>query len=73
MESAFMVAKRLLFGILFLTTVFTSSALAQQLQQQRTIKLLGVSVEGNETTDANMIRLSTGLTPGTEVTGEGIQ
>ncbi len=68
-----MVAKRLLFGILFLTTVLTSSALAQQLQQQRTIKLLGVSVEGNETTDANMVRLSTGLTPGTEVTGEGFQ
>ena len=42
-------------------------------QQRRAVKVLGVSIEGNTTTDPNMIRLSSGITPGTEITGEGIQ
>lgn len=46
---------------------------ADGLAQKRSIKVLGVSVEGNSTTDANMIRLSSGITPGTEITGDGIQ
>ncbi len=41
--------------------------------QKRSVKVLGVSVEGNKTTDANMIRLSSGLNPGTEITGDGVQ
>ncbi len=46
---------------------------ADGLAQPRSIKVLGVTVEGNTTTDANMIRLSSGITPGTEITGDGIQ
>ncbi|NOY58206.1 MAG: outer membrane protein assembly factor BamA [Calditrichaeota bacterium] len=46
---------------------------ADGLAQKRSIKVLGVTVEGNSTTDANMIRLSSGITPGTEITGDGIQ
>ncbi|MBN1541944.1 outer membrane protein assembly factor BamA [candidate division KSB1 bacterium] len=41
--------------------------------QRKTVKLLGVAVEGNTTTDANMIRLSAGLTSGMEITGDGFQ
>ena len=41
--------------------------------QKRSIKILGVSVEGNKTVDASMVRLSSGLNPGMEVTGDGIQ
>ncbi len=41
--------------------------------QKRSVKILGVSVEGNRTTDANMVRLSSGITPGMEITGDGIQ
>lgn len=42
-------------------------------QQRRAVKVLGLSVEGNTTTDPNMIRLSSGITPGTEITGESVQ
>ncbi len=41
--------------------------------QKRSVKILGISIEGNTTTDANMIRLSSGIAPGTEITGDGIQ
>ncbi|NIA31797.1 MAG: hypothetical protein GWP06_18040, partial [Actinobacteria bacterium] len=37
---------------------------ADGLAQKRSIKVLGVTVEGNSTTDANMIRLGSGITPG---------
>ncbi len=54
---------------LFLLVSLVSSAMGQR----KSVRILGVSVTGNETTDANMIRLSSGLTPGTQVTGDGIQ
>jgi len=41
--------------------------------QKRSVKILGVSIEGNRTTDANMVRLSSGLAPGMEITGDGVQ
>lgn len=41
--------------------------------QKRAVKVLGLSVEGNKTVDASMIRLSSGLNAGAEVTGDGIQ
>ena len=44
-----------------------------QYAQNRTVRVLGVSVEGNKTTDANMVRLSSGLNTGTEVTADGLQ
>ncbi len=56
-------------SLLLICLLLTTALLAQQQQ----IRILGVSVEGNETTDANVIRLSSGLTAGTEITGEGIQ
>ncbi|MDZ7724297.1 MAG: outer membrane protein assembly factor BamA [candidate division KSB1 bacterium] len=41
--------------------------------QYSSVKILGISVEGNENTDADMIRMSSGLTPGTTITGEKVQ
>ena len=41
--------------------------------QKRSVKILGLSVEGNKTVDASMIRLSSGLNIGSEVTGDGVQ
>ncbi|MBN2356940.1 outer membrane protein assembly factor BamA [candidate division KSB1 bacterium] len=65
-----MVLKRIfllfLAGVLF---ILVSSAPAQR----RAVRVLGVSVAGNETTDANMIRLSAGLAPGMEITGDALQ
>jgi outer membrane protein insertion porin family len=40
---------------------------------QGKIKILGVTVEGNVTTDAGLIRAHSGLTVGQEVTGDDIQ
>lgn len=40
---------------------------------QPRLKILGISVEGNSTTDANMIRMQSGLSTGMEVTHENIQ
>lgn len=60
--------------ILILTTLLLIGAVGDLLPQQaRTLKVLGVSVEGNETTDANMIRMQSGLMPGNEFGAEGIQ
>ncbi|HNT65835.1 MAG TPA: outer membrane protein assembly factor BamA [bacterium] len=56
--------------LLIILLLFASATV---MAQRRTVTLLGVAVEGNETTDANMIRLSAGLAPGTEVSGEGFQ
>ncbi len=58
-----------LITILIVSFLFISHATAQN----RSVKVLGVSVEGNETTDANMIRMSSGITVGEVITGETIQ
>ncbi len=55
--------------ILFLVLLLPLAGFAQK----RSVKILGVSVEGNATVDASMIRLSSGLNAGSEVTGDGIQ
>ncbi len=55
-------------AVLFLTLTGPSVS-----AQRRTVKILGVSVEGNRTVDANLIKSSSGLVPGKEVTGEDIQ
>jgi outer membrane protein insertion porin family len=52
-----------------LSMVLISTGLAQR----RTVKILGLSVEGNKTTDSNMIRQQSGLTIGAEVSAENIQ
>ena len=49
--------------------VFASLAISQK----RTVKVLGLSVEGNSSADANMVRISAGISPGTEATGDDIQ
>jgi outer membrane protein insertion porin family len=41
--------------------------------QRKTVKILGVRVEGNETTDADVIKMTAGLTEGREVTGDQVQ
>ncbi len=41
--------------------------------QNQTIKVLGVSVTGNETTDANMIRMQSGIMVGSELSSETVQ
>jgi len=59
-----------LFLALFLFSLFVSPTSNAQV---RTIKVLGVSIEGNKTTDANMIRMQSGLQAGSELTAEGFQ
>ncbi len=61
---------RRIFAIsIILLLTLTSLSLAQQ----SSVKILGISVEGNETTDANMIRMSSGLSVGDEMTAESAQ
>ena len=59
-----------LFFAIILFCLFNAS---QSSAQVRTIKVLGVSIEGNKTTDANMIRMQSGLQAGSELTAEGFQ
>jgi outer membrane protein insertion porin family len=42
-------------------------------QRQASFKILGISVEGNKTADANFIKLSSGLSIGEQVSGEDVQ
>jgi len=42
-------------------------------QRQASFKILGLSVEGNKTADANFVKLSSGLSLGEQVTSEDIQ
>lgn len=55
--------------IVLILLIFTSLLFAQN----RTIKVLGISVIGNKTTDANMIRMQSGIMQGTELSSEGVQ
>ncbi len=41
--------------------------------QKKAIKILGLSIEGNKSADANIIRINSGLVPGKEVSSEDIQ
>lgn len=42
-------------------------------QTRPTVKVLGISVDGNKTADANLIRLNSGLSPGEQISAEDIQ
>jgi outer membrane protein insertion porin family len=53
--------------------IFVFFIVTESQAQPKSIRILGISVEGNETTDANMIRLSSGISAGTEITADGIQ
>ncbi len=50
-------------------TVFCSLTIAQK----KSIKIISVSVVGNQTTDANIILMTAGLTEGSEISGDQIQ
>jgi len=41
--------------------------------QRKSVKILGLTIEGNKTTDAKIIKLTSGLAEGQEVTGDMIQ
>ncbi|MDZ7372863.1 MAG: outer membrane protein assembly factor BamA [candidate division KSB1 bacterium] len=58
---------------LFLLLAFLVLPFGQVRAQRRTVKILGVSVEGNRTTEAEIIRTSSGLYPGRSITGDDIQ
>jgi outer membrane protein insertion porin family len=55
------------------TLIFIFFAALNLHAQGRTIKVLGVSVTGNATTDANMIRMQSGIMVGSELSAEGVQ
>ncbi len=58
------------FFLLLILIFFTTFELPAQRQS---VKVLDVSIEGAKATDPSMIRLNSGLSTGTEVTGESIQ
>ncbi|HOC88454.1 MAG TPA: hypothetical protein PKI90_02815, partial [bacterium] len=61
--------RRNIFPLLVLLLILPLAGIAQK----RSVKILGLSVEGNKTVDASMIRLSSGLNIGSEVTGDAVQ
>lgn len=65
------VRKWLVLPLLF--SVLIVSGLHAQAGKGRSIKVAAISVEGNQTADANFIKLNSGLAAGTTVTGEDIQ
>ncbi len=62
----------LLCGMIALTIVLFANDSPAQLER-RTLKLVGLSVEGNRTADANFIKLNSGLSIDQEISGEDIQ
>ncbi|WP_456442800.1 outer membrane protein assembly factor BamA [Caldithrix abyssi] len=60
---------RIRLGLILLLLIFTGGILAQS---QKVI-INSIEIEGNETADASMIRLNSGLRAGQEVTGEDLQ
>jgi outer membrane protein insertion porin family len=58
-------------AILILTTIFMAASMAYS--QSGNVRLLGISVEGNETADEGLIRANSGLIVGTEISGDDIQ
>lgn len=64
--------KKVFLGTIAALMVLCVSDSSAQLEQ-RTLKLLGLSVEGNRTADANFIKLNSGLSVDQEITGEDIQ
>ncbi len=70
MYSGFVKSNGIVFLICFLFFITTPHAV---LGQYSSIKLLGVTVEGNKTADATIIQINSGLTPGKEITSDDIQ
>ncbi|MFQ5824165.1 MAG: outer membrane protein assembly factor BamA [bacterium] len=64
--------KVLILLILFLLPFFPEKSLAQ-IASKKSVKLLGLTVKGNTTADANFIKLNSGLVENENITGEDIQ
>ena len=64
---------RLILGLLLCLTVTLAGGLQAQMAGRRTVKLAGLNVVGNKSTDANFIKLNSGLVVGEEINGENIQ
>jgi outer membrane protein insertion porin family len=62
-------------GLLSSVAVICGFAVAGNVfaQRQPSLKILGISVEGNKTADANFIKLSSGLSVGEQVSSDDIQ
>ncbi|HPG38357.1 MAG TPA: outer membrane protein assembly factor BamA [bacterium] len=60
--------QRVVFFVVIILSVYV-----ELFAQRQTVKILDVSVEGAKSTDPAMIRLNSGLAPGTEITGESVQ
>ncbi len=63
--------KQLFFCFIFLFTISAIPSLHSQ--TARKAKVLGLSVEGNKTADANLIKVTSGLTVGTTISADDIQ
>ncbi len=69
-----MLMKLTRFGLFFVLGVLATVATVQgQADQRRTIKVASISVSGSNIADPNFIKLNSGLTENSEVTGEDIQ
>ena len=55
--------------IILLFLAYSTSVYAQA----QKVKINSITVEGNKSADAGMIRLNSGLTPGVEISGEDLQ
>ena len=60
-----------IFTFIFLVVFAGFSSLTYS--QKKSVKVLGVSVEGNETTDSEIIKMTAGLLEGKEISGDQIQ
>ncbi len=56
----------------FFCLIFTASG-SLTFAQKKSVKILGVSVIGNQSTDADIIKMTSGLVDGGEITGDEIQ
>ncbi|HDL18700.1 MAG TPA: outer membrane protein assembly factor BamA [Bacteroidetes bacterium] len=63
--------KIIIFIFIFCAIIFINSSLTYA--QKKTVKILGITVKGNQTTDSDIIKMTAGLQDGQEVTGDQIQ
>jgi len=59
--------------IIKFTLIFIFAIATMVFGQRSTAKLLGVTVEGNQTADATIIQINSGLTPGKEISSDDVQ
>ena len=59
--------------VIVLMLFLSIQSVSAQVGERRTLNLVGLSVEGNTSADANFIKLNSGLAVNEEITGEDIQ